>query len=63
MDSATEKHIDKITSIVYYLYYHKKMQPHSVAGSYKIDDVFANACELLLNITAEKFEEIEKGMK
>lgn len=63
MDQATKDKVDKITSIVYYLYYHKKMQPSSVAGTHKIEDVFSNACELLLGITVEQFEEIEKGMK
>ncbi len=63
MDSATELRLDKITSVIYYLYFHKKMHPHSIAGSHKIEDVFANACEVLLNITAEQFEEIEKGMR
>ena len=51
--------VDKITSIIYYLYFHKKMQPESIAGSHKIEDVFANACELLLGLTVEQFEEIE----
>ena len=55
--------IDKVTSIIYYLYHQKKMQPNSMAGSHKIEDVFANACELLLNLTVEQFEEIEKRMK
>lgn len=55
--------VDKVTSIIYYLYYHKKMQPESIAGSHKIDDVFANACEVLLNLTVEQFEQIEKRMK
>ena len=54
--------VDKVTSIIYYLYFQKKMQPESIAGSWKIEDVFANACELLLNMTVEQFEEIEKGI-
>lgn len=55
--------VDKITAIIYYLYFHKKMHPHSVAGSHKIEDVFDYACELLLNIDAAKFEEIAKEYK
>ena len=55
--------IDKVTSIIYYLYFHKKMQPESIAGSHKIEDVFANACELLLCISVDQFEEIEKRIK
>jgi hypothetical protein len=57
------ENIDKATSIIYYLYYHKKMHPGSIAGSRKIEDVFANAVELLLNITVEQFEQIEQRMK
>jgi hypothetical protein len=51
---------DKITAVIYYLYFHKKMFPHSVAGSHKIDDVFDYACELLMNIDSAKFEQIAK---
>lgn len=58
-----QKQLDKVTSIIYYLYYHKKMQPESIAGSHKIEDVFANACDVLLGLTVEQFEEIEKRMK
>lgn len=57
MDSNT---VDKVTSIIYYLYYHKRMFPHSIAGSHKVEDVFKNACELLLNMTPEQFETIAK---
>jgi hypothetical protein len=39
------------------------MQPESIAGSHKIEDVFANACEVLLGLTVEQFEEIEKGIR
>jgi hypothetical protein len=54
--------VDKVTSIIYYLYYHKKMQPESIARSHRIEDVFANDGELLLNMTVEQFEEIKKGV-
>lgn len=58
----TEK-LDKVTAVIYYLYFHRKMFPNSIAGSYKIDEVFDNACQLLLNINSAQFEEIEKEYK
>ena len=60
MDTSMTEKVDKITAIIYYLYFHKKMFPNSVAGSYKIEDVFDYACELLLNIDSAKFDEIVK---
>jgi hypothetical protein len=48
--------VEKITAIIYYLYFHKKMFPHSIAGSHKIEDVFDYACELLLNMDPSEFD-------
>jgi hypothetical protein len=57
---ANQETIDKITSIVYYLYHDMMMNPNAMAGSHKIQDVFDNACQLLLNMTAEQFAEHER---
>ena len=56
MKSPPDADLHKMTSVIYYLYFHKKMFPHSVAGSHHIDDVFEAACNVMLNMTAEAFE-------
>ncbi len=59
---ATQETIDKITSIVYYLYHEYKMNPNSMVGGHEIQDVFDNACQLLLGMTADQFAEREKEL-
>jgi hypothetical protein len=59
---ATQETVDKITSIIYYLYHESKMNPNSMVGGHLIKDVFENACNVLLGMTADEFAEREKEL-
>lgn len=58
-----DERLDKVTSIIYYLYHNMKMNPNAMAGAHDIKDVFENACNLLLGMTSEQFKAIEKVMQ
>lgn len=55
--------LDKVASVIYYLYHTKKMNPNAMAGSWHIEETFKNACELLLNMTPEQFESVETRVR
>lgn len=52
-----------VTSIIYFLYHTKKMNPNAMSGSWHINEVFDNACQLLMGMTVEQFEEIEDRIR